>query len=225
MVNVPGAGVRLHPPVRLCKYLSPGDCGTTARKLIPLISTPLAHRRRGIFRLGYVRSKANISYIHGKKNLRRSVVLWGTISPMASKPDFVRRRLLVHQKYAPFLEAADTTRQEKADIRQQMDNEYQAIAEEESRYIDSILFRKARRLDVDRPASQDNDLWNDSVRPPTLTPKGRLALRKAIDDERVRRREVAAWWWKTVIIPGIAAITGLVGTLTGLFAVLHHSNK
>lgn len=144
---------------------------------------------------------------------------------MADKADFTRQRFLVHQKYTPFLEAADTTRQEKADIRRQMDDELQEITQTESRYIDSILFRKARRLDIDRPPSQNNDLWDDSCRPPVLTPKGRLVLRKAIDEEKTRRRDVAAWWWKTVIIPGLAAATGLVGALTGLFAVLHHTNK
>jgi len=122
----------------------------------------------------------------------------------------------------PFLRANDSTRQEKADIRRQMDDELREIAEDESRYIDSTLFQKARRLDVDPPPFPDNDLWDDSSRPPFLTPKGRLTLRKAIDEENMRRRDVAAWWWKTVIIPGLAAATGLIGALTGLFAILRH---
>ena len=53
-----------------------------------------------------------------------------------------------------------------------------------------------------------------------LTPTGRNALRKMIDDEKIRRREAKAWWWKTVIIPAITALAGFVGVITGLVAVL-----
>ena len=144
---------------------------------------------------------------------------------MADTPDFTRQRFLVHQKYMPFLEAADTTRQEKADIRRQMEDELLGIAEAESRYVDSILFRKARRLDIDGPPSQEEDLWDGSVRPPVLTAKGRLVLRKAIDEEKTRRRDVAAWWWKNVILPTLVSVTGLIGALTGLVAVILHAGK
>jgi hypothetical protein len=99
--------------------------------------------------------------------------------------------------------------------------ELQKITEDENRTIDSRLFSRAKRLDIDRPSLTENELWEDTGKAPFLSPKGRLALRRAIDEEKTRRRDVAAWWWKTVIIPGLAAATGLIGSLTGLFAVLH----
>jgi len=49
----------------------------------------------------------------------------------------------------------------------------------------------------------------------------RSNLRKRIDEERTRRREIDAWWWKNVIIPAIAALTGLAGVITGMIAVIH----
>jgi hypothetical protein len=143
--------------------------------------------------------------------------------PDQDQSDFARRRLDVQRKFAPFLESADSTRREKIEIREQMEHELREIAADESRYIDATIFGKARKLDIDLPPFAENDLWDDSARPPFLTPKGRLTLRKAIDEENTRRRDVAAWWWKTVIIPGLAAATGLVGALTGLIAILHRS--
>jgi len=53
------------------------------------------------------------------------------------------------------------------------------------------------------------------------TPDYRSNLRKRIDEEKTRRREVNAWWWKNVIIPAIAALTGLAGAITGMIAVFH----
>ena len=136
--------------------------------------------------------------------------------------NFTKRREEVYKKYARILQAPDTTRQEKRDLTEQMHEEIRKIAEEENRAIDARLFARAQRLDIELPSSTENELWQGPEKAPFLSIKGRLALRKAIDEENTRRRDVAAWWWKTVIIPGLAAATGLVGSLTGLFAVLHH---
>ncbi len=144
---------------------------------------------------------------------------------MLRRGDFDKRRTEIDKKFRPILEAKDTNRQEKRQIAEQMDYELREIDYEESRYIDSKLFMTAMDLDVDIPSKNQTDLWDDSTLPPVLSVRGRFTLRKAIDDEKVRRRDVAAWWWKTVIIPGLAAATGLVGALTGLFAVLHHAGK
>jgi hypothetical protein len=140
---------------------------------------------------------------------------------MQNQSDFSRRRQEVQEKYEPVLQAADTTRQERKDLLEQMQIELQKITEDENRTIDSRLFSRAKRLDIDRPSLAENELWEDTGKAPFLSPKGRLALRRAIDEEKTRRRDVAAWWWKRVIIPGLAAATGLIGSLTGLFAVLH----
>jgi hypothetical protein len=51
-------------------------------------------------------------------------------------------------------------------------------------------------------------------------------VRRRIDEEKMRRREVHAWWWKTIVIPVITALVGLVGALTGLVALLRkHSGS
>jgi hypothetical protein len=140
---------------------------------------------------------------------------------MRDQSDFTKLRAEVQRKYEPVLQAADTTRQERKDLLEQMHNELQKITEDENRAIDFRLFSKAKQLDIDRPSLTEKELWEDTGKAPVLNPKGRLALRRAIDEEKTRRRDVAVWWWKTVIIPGLAAATGLIGSLTGLFAVLH----
>jgi hypothetical protein len=65
-------------------------------------------------------------------------------------------------------------------------------------------------------------MWEKAASFHILTPKGRLNIRKAIDEEKIRRREVAAWWWKTIWVPLVTALIGLTGALTGLIAVLRH---
>lgn len=87
------------------------------------------------------------------------------------------------------------------------------------------MIAEARKFDIDLPPISETEAWeglDGSVGLPYLSTKGKLIMRRAIDEERIRRREVAAWWWKTVIIPALAAATGLIGALTGLAAVLHH---
>lgn len=87
---------------------------------------------------------------------------------------------------------------------------------------DNQLLMKAHRLDIEEPFYKDQTLWEKVGSLRVLTSNGRLAIRKAIDEERTRRREVAAWWWKTVIIPCLTAATGVIGALTGLCAILRH---
>lgn len=88
------------------------------------------------------------------------------------------------------------------------------------------LIAEANELDVDLPSPGEKGTWlginGVAGDVPRLSSKGKLLLRRAVDEEKMRRREVAAWWWKTVVIPGITALIGLVGALTGLVAVLHH---
>ena len=58
------------------------------------------------------------------------------------------------------------------------------------------LTADAARLDVELP---DNSTYWKVIQPfgeRALTPTGRNSLRKMIDDEKTRRREVKAWWWK-----------------------------
>jgi hypothetical protein len=141
---------------------------------------------------------------------------------MRDKSNFTKRRAEIHRKFDPILQASDNTRREKNDILKQMQNELQKITDDENRFTDARLFSKATRLDIEIPSFTESELWQNTGKSPVLGTKGRLALRRAIDEEKTRRRDVASWWWKTVVIPGLAATTGLVGALTGLFAILHH---
>jgi hypothetical protein len=141
---------------------------------------------------------------------------------MQDRLNFTKRRAEVHLRFDPILQAPDNTRREKNDILEQMQNELQKITDDENRFTDTRLFSRATRLDIEIPSFTEIELWRNTGRSPVLSTKGRLALRRAIDEEKTRRRDVAAWWWKTVVIPGLAAGTGLVGALTGLFAILHH---
>jgi len=135
---------------------------------------------------------------------------------------FTRRRAAVHRKFEPIIESNDTSRQERKDILDQMDRELQKITDEEDAEIDTGLFLEAARFDIDVPPRSEAAMWDEREKGFFLSATGRLHLRRAIDEERTRRREIAAWWWKTVVIPALAATTGLIGAMTGLFAVLHH---
>lgn len=83
------------------------------------------------------------------------------------------------------------------------------------------LITKAQAFDLQVPPNSDPEMWNLVSARRVLSPKGRSYLRKLIDDEKTRRREVRAWWWKNVVIPTITALTGLAGVITGMIAVIH----
>jgi hypothetical protein len=81
------------------------------------------------------------------------------------------------------------------------------------------LIIKAQNLDLQMPPRNDPEMWNLVSERRVLSPKGRIYLRKLIDDENTRRREVSAWWWRNVVIPALTALTGLAGVITGMIAV------
>jgi uncharacterized protein involved in exopolysaccharide biosynthesis len=83
---------------------------------------------------------------------------------MRDQSDFTKRRAEVQKKYEPVLQAAHTTRQERKDLLEQMHNELQKITEDENRTIDSRLFSRAKRLDIDRPSLTENELWKTQER-------------------------------------------------------------
>jgi hypothetical protein len=84
------------------------------------------------------------------------------------------------------------------------------------------LLDKARAVDADIPPNEEKEMWHRNHEESLiwLTAKGRAAVRKSIDEERTRRREMQAWWWKSVILPALSTIIGILGAVTGLVAVL-----
>jgi len=83
--------------------------------------------------------------------------------------------------------------------------------------------KEAERLDVEiTPYDTETGYWgSDGYSGLTyLTQRGRSHFRKVIDEEKSRRFEVKVRWIK-LFVPLIAALAGLIGTITGLVAVLH----
>lgn len=140
---------------------------------------------------------------------------------MAEMNDFKRQRAEIRERYDPILASAGTMPRERKDIQEQLQEKLRKITEAESRFLDSKLFDEAGQLDIPHPSYSESDFWQQTEKDPVLSTKGRLVLRRAIDEEKLRRREFSSWWWKSVLIPAITSITGLVGVVTGLVAVLH----
>ncbi len=86
------------------------------------------------------------------------------------------------------------------------------------------LVRKARSLDVEIPLINDAPMWHQDTETKRymLTPRGRAHMRKMIDEEKARRFEVKTRWVTKLIVPLLAALIGIIGSLTGLVAVLRH---
>ena len=82
----------------------------------------------------------------------------------------------------------------------------------------------ARHFDVVVPTLESEGMW---VQDPNtgriwLSSQGRFAVRKLVDDERVRRFEGKIRWVTTLILPLLAGLVGIIGALTGLIAVWQH---
>ena len=84
--------------------------------------------------------------------------------------------------------------------------------------IDALKTRRfcqiANRLMVPLPDREDNQFWQDEHYGfgRALTPKGFWELKKLIRQEKRERREGLVVW--------LAALTGIIGAITGLVAVL-----
>jgi hypothetical protein len=93
-------------------------------------------------------------------------------------------------------------------------------------FIDFTITEKisdeAIALDVPLPPKTDTEMWSHSEDGTMefLTPTGRAFTRKIIDAEKTRRRDVNAWWWKNILAPAVTALTGLIGAIIGLVAIL-----
>ena len=86
---------------------------------------------------------------------------------------------------------------------------------ESQRTVDAV-----DRLDVALPADSEGDCWmlgrNEGQ---VLTSKGRALVRQRIHDEEMRRFEIRSRWIK-LMMPVIAAVAGVIGTITGLVSIL-----
>lgn len=142
-----------------------------------------------------------------------------------SKEDFEARFDEIHAEHEALKQQYADDPASLARIEKEIRAKTNETMGEWERFKASGLLAEARKYNIDLPPAGDKEAWSGrdfEFGLPFLSNNGILKMRRAIDEEKIRRREVAAWWWKTVIIPALAAATGLVGALTGLFAVLHH---
>jgi hypothetical protein len=93
------------------------------------------------------------------------------------------------------------------------------------RHIGAQLWQEASSLDIALPPAEEKDMWqySDDGEHRYLTVKGRALARKLIGEERSRRFEVKTLVLTKVVIPLLGLIIGIIGALTGLFAVMHKS--
>ncbi|HEV2133641.1 MAG TPA: hypothetical protein VGR47_05210 [Terracidiphilus sp.] len=145
-----------------------------------------------------------------------------TIPPVFEKSKFerCRKRILEDSRRQIARESANSPTAQKLFIEQM--ERLDELNIQMWQFESEKILSNARKLDLEMHFAEEV-FWESlpqGVR--VLSTTGRRELRRAIDEEKSRRREIASWWWKTIIIPGLAAATGLVGALTGMFAVLHH---
>jgi hypothetical protein len=85
------------------------------------------------------------------------------------------------------------------------------------------LLRQANALDVEVPPTEDRTMWTTTENGDHyyFTLKGRSYVRKLVDAEKARRFDVKTLWVTKFWIPLLAASIGIIGALTGFFAILH----
>ena len=126
-----------------------------------------------------------------------------------------QRKMKVQQAKGASESALDT-------IRNHWRYEQALIYKERRGLITKKYIRKAHSLFVPVPqftfGIDDNECWETGTNgySPYLTDKGLAIVREEIEKEEKRRREARKHW-----LQWVAALTGLIGTIIGLFAVLN----
>jgi hypothetical protein len=101
--------------------------------------------------------------------------------------------------------------------------ECEHIDERITRFLDAEIRQEAQELDIAFPPIEQAEMWHhDADQSLLLTFRGRSYLRERIDKEKMRRFEVKTLWVTKFWIPLLAASIGIIGALTGMFAVLQH---
>jgi hypothetical protein len=129
-------------------------------------------------------------------------------------------------QYRGLIKAAESSnpRGDVAGLREEHRHERHMLYEDREVMYTNRLLRAARRLRVQTPirysaaartAGDYTDDWQQSYDGEMyLSEQGEAKVRAAIREERLARAEVRTHW-----ITWVTAITGLLGTLTGLLAV------
>jgi hypothetical protein len=141
------------------------------------------------------------------------------------KEEFEARLNEIHVEHEALKQQYADNPEKLAEVDNEMIGKVRETISEWERFKSISMIAEAWKFNIDLPSIEEKEAWlglDGAFGLPFLSNKGKLMMRRAIDEEKTRRREVAAWWWKTVIIPILATLTGVIGALTGLVAVLHH---
>ena len=144
---------------------------------------------------------------------------------LMSKEEFDTRFKEIHVEHEALKQQYADNPEKLAEVDKEMNGKVRETVSEWERFKSIGMIAEARKFNIDLPSIEEKEAWiglDGAFGLPFLSNKGKLMMRRLIDEEKTRRREVAAWWWKMVIIPALAALTGVIGALTGLVAVLHH---
>jgi hypothetical protein len=93
--------------------------------------------------------------------------------------------------------------------------------------LSQVLIDKANELDVPKPPYTEEQFWDrdeeDGEVSVWLNVNGRAHLRKLIAEHNARTFESRTLWVTKFWLPLLAALVGIIGALTGLFAVMHRN--
>ena len=133
----------------------------------------------------------------------------------------------IRERFEPEFERAKKAHDQNAAIDrciEEANQEYMLLSLTIQTRISKRLILEAEELDIaipEGPTEPDiNHLWQRGIHGNILSSQGRAELRKKIDEEKMRRRELHPWWWKTVVIPALSRGIGIIGAITGFVAVL-----
>ncbi len=99
----------------------------------------------------------------------------------------------------------------------------QRIDNQISHILDNDMRQEAQELDIAFPPVEDREMWaQDYDQSLILTFRGRSYLRERMDKEKQRRFDVKTMWLIKFWFPLLGALIGIIGSLTGLVAVIRH---
>jgi len=96
-------------------------------------------------------------------------------------------------------------------------HEYDLLERGFSSEMNKKLLRSAIKYDLD--LSEYPDFFQERT-PGTLSPHARQIIRRLLHAEKQRRFEARTLWVTKFWLPLLAALVGIIGALTGLFAVM-----
>jgi hypothetical protein len=116
--------------------------------------------------------------------------------------------LFYHRKFRPLKRANATPEEIKF---------YKLLTDHTLLRMNKHLLRQALKYDID--LTDDPSIFQHEEAH-NLTIHGRSVIRRRVHEEKERRFEAVARWVK-LFAPLIASLTGLLGIITGLVAVIH----